>query len=90
MADDLVESLAVEFLADGADSCAFGLPFLEHEVKPLGEFDDVLAGGGLVGDILYVEFMVVVEPVFGREDGIDDIWVGAGVPYILGGEGLGS
>ena len=68
MADDLVESLAVEFLADGADSCAFGLPFLEHEVKPLGEFDDVLAGGGLVGDILYVEFMVVVEPVFGGED----------------------
>ena len=90
MADDLVESLAVEFLADGADPCAFGLPFFEHEVKSLGEFDDVLAGGGLVGDILYVEFMVVVEPVFGREDGIDDIWVGAGVPYILGGEGLGS
>lgn len=90
MSDDLVEGLAVEFLADGADSCAFGLPFLEHEIKPLGEFDDILAGGGLVGDVLDVEFVVVVVPVFGGEDGIDDVWVGGGLPSILGGEGLAS
>ena len=88
--NDLVEGLTVELLPDGADPCAFGLPFLEHEVEPLGELDDVLAGGGLVGDVLYVEFVVVVVPVFGGEDGIDDVWMGAVLPYILGGEGLGS
>jgi hypothetical protein len=64
--DDFVKNLAVELLPDGADSGPFGLPLAEHEVESIGELEDILARGRLMGDVLDVEFVVMVGPVLGR------------------------
>jgi hypothetical protein len=40
-------------------------------VQPLCKLKHVLPGGGLVGDVLDVEFVVVVGPVTGGQDGVN-------------------
>ena len=88
--DDFVENLTVELLPDGTDSGPFGLPFAEHEVKFVSELKDVLARGGLMGNVLDMELVVMVGPVFGRQDGVNDVWIRVTLPYTLGGEPLDS
>jgi len=69
LTDDLIEALAEQFLAHGADAALTGLTLHELLVERLTEARDVHTGGFLVADVLD-EVLAILNPLARREDSI--------------------
>jgi len=82
--DDFVKCLTVEFFSDGTNPCFLGLPVFQHSIQVLGEFLNILSRGGLVGDVLDMQFIVMVSPIPRRQNGVNDFWVEVNVHSNLG------
>jgi hypothetical protein len=50
------------------------LSIFHHFFEGFGEFDNILPGSRLMGDVLNVEFVVMVGPISWWEDGVDDLF----------------
>lgn len=74
LADDLVEALGEELFSDGADTALTGLALHQFLVESLSEAGYIDSGSLLMGNI-FDEVLAVFNPLSGRQDGINNLFL---------------